>query len=180
MVVSKDSTADDLKPLNGEQDNGEADTPDSRSDDLQADSARSEGPQTASHRRGPGGKEVVPFAWKLVGESFGAILTLFKATERAEVEAQLERARADGYYSNLRILENSEETKQPPSAVRLPQIGKPAIEEAKPKPKRKISRTKRAKSSAAKAASPRKAAAKKPAAKAKAAPKSRTIYNKSE
>lgn len=67
-------------------------------------------------RRAPGTKEVIPFVWKLVGESRGAILTLFKSVERDEVESQLERLRRDGYYTDLRILDVNEKIEQPASA----------------------------------------------------------------
>ncbi len=68
----------------------------------------------ASHARKPAGaKEVIPFQWKLIGEAHGVALTLFKAIERADVEAQLERVNREGYYRNLRILELAEKVKQP-------------------------------------------------------------------
>ena len=35
-----------------------------------------------------GQKEVIPFEWKLIGDAEGYSLTLFKAIEREEVEAQ--------------------------------------------------------------------------------------------
>jgi hypothetical protein len=56
-------------------------------------------------RRAPGTKEIIPFQWKLLGESRGAILTLFKSVERSETEAQFDRARDEGYYSKLRIVQ---------------------------------------------------------------------------
>lgn len=63
-------------------------------------------------RRGPNVKEVIPFAWKLLGVSRGAVLTLFKSVEREETEAQMERVLRDGYYTNLRIVENDYRIKQ--------------------------------------------------------------------
>lgn len=63
-------------------------------------------------RRGPSAKEVIPFKWKLVGDAQGMILTLFKAVEREEVEAQFERIRREGYYADLRILDADEKIKQ--------------------------------------------------------------------
>ncbi len=63
-------------------------------------------------RRGPNVKEVIPFAWKLLGVARGAILTLFKSVEREETEAQMERVLRDGYYTNLRIVENDYKIKQ--------------------------------------------------------------------
>lgn len=60
-----------------------------------------------------GAKEVPRFEWKLLGESHGMILTLFKAVDRTEVEAQLERVRKEGYYTHLRIVEADMKIKQP-------------------------------------------------------------------
>lgn len=64
-------------------------------------------------RKPASAKEVIPFEWKLIGESYGVALTLFKAIERADVEAQLGRVDREGYYRNLRILEANEKVKQP-------------------------------------------------------------------
>ena len=72
--------------------------------------------QPTAARRAPGTKEVIPFVWKLVGASRGAILTLFKSVERDEVESQFERLRRDGYYTDLRILDVNEKIEQPASA----------------------------------------------------------------
>ncbi len=77
------------------------------------------GKQPTVARRAPGTKEVIPFAWRLVGESSGAILTLFKAVERDEVESQFERLSRDGYYADLRILDVNEKIEQPASAKKL-------------------------------------------------------------
>lgn len=67
-------------------------------------------------RRAPGAKEVIPFQWKLLGECRGVILTLFKAVEKDEVEAQYERLARDGYYGKLRITGAEEKIKQRASA----------------------------------------------------------------
>ena len=72
--------------------------------------------QPTAARRPPGAKEVIPFVWKLVGESRGVILTLFKSVERDEVESQFERLRRDCYYADLRILDVNEKVEQPASA----------------------------------------------------------------
>jgi len=120
-------------------------------------------PKVTPARKGPGVKEVIPFVWKLVGESRGAILTLFKATERAEVESQFERARSDSYYTNLRILDINEKIKQPPSAVITPSPGKTAANVAKTKAKRKTAKVKKATSKTGKTRPTRKAAPKSPA-----------------
>lgn len=67
-------------------------------------------------KRSAGPKEPVPFEWKIVGESDGAIITLFKSVEREDADAQLERLQRDGYYQKIRILGAREVIKQPPSA----------------------------------------------------------------
>lgn len=60
-------------------------------------------------------KEVIPFEWKLIGESEGFALTLFKSVEREDVDAQFERVQRDGYYTDLRILGADDKVKQPTS-----------------------------------------------------------------
>ncbi len=74
-------------------------------------------PAPAVPRKAPGTKEVIPFEWKLIGDAGGLVLTLFKAVERDEVEAQMERLQRDDYYKNLRILGNLEKVKQPRATV---------------------------------------------------------------
>lgn len=64
-------------------------------------------------KRPLGTKEPIVFKWKIVGQSGNVVLTLFKAVEREEIEAQLERLTKDGYYTNLRILDNNERVEQP-------------------------------------------------------------------
>lgn len=73
-------------------------------------------PQASAGRKAPGSKDVIPFKWKLVGKSRGVVLTLFKAVEREEVEAQLRRACAEGYYANVRILDIDARVGPPPRA----------------------------------------------------------------
>ena len=63
-----------------------------------------------------GAKEIIPFEWKLLARSGGLVLTLFKAIEREDVEAQLERVRREAYYTNLRIVGADEEVKQAKNA----------------------------------------------------------------
>lgn len=60
-----------------------------------------------------GVKEVIPFQWKLVGTANNMTLTLFKAVEREDVEAQLDRVQKEGYYTNLLILEANAKVAQP-------------------------------------------------------------------
>lgn len=54
-------------------------------------------------KKAPAAKEIPPFQWKLVGYSRGIPLTLLKSVERSDIEAQLERYRAEGYYTELTI-----------------------------------------------------------------------------
>lgn len=56
-------------------------------------------------KRTPGVKIVIPFKWKLVGAANGLMLTLFKSVEREDVDAQLARIAAEGYYKDFRILD---------------------------------------------------------------------------
>ena len=49
-------------------------------------------------------KEVIPFEWKLIGESEGFALTLFKSIEREDVDAQFERVQRDGYDHQARVI----------------------------------------------------------------------------
>lgn len=115
-------------------------------------------------RRHAGAKEVIPFKWKLVGESYGAILTLFKSVEREESEAQLQRVQRDGYYTELRILDIDEEIKQPPSAqlvMRTGDRGRRKTSSMAPKAKKagSIKKTARTAKSAGKTEAVRKSAA---------------------
>ncbi len=65
-------------------------------------------------KRSIGVKEVIPFAWKLLGDACdGMTMTLFKAVEREEVEAHFERTTRDGHYNNLRIVKADEKIVQP-------------------------------------------------------------------
>jgi hypothetical protein len=90
--------------------------------DTSADAARKRGPGR------PGAPvEPPPFKWKLVGDSAGVSVTLIKSVERAEVEAQLERLREEGYYRNLSIVPIEE-----PAPVPV-KIEKP-VEPPTPKP----------------------------------------------
>lgn len=66
-----------------------------------------------------GQKEIIPFEWKLIGESAGCFLTLFKAIELEEVEAQMERVRKEGYYKNLKILANTDKIVQSKTGLKV-------------------------------------------------------------
>ena len=128
MVTPKDITADESEePITGNgAPNGTADVAEP-SDDQKAPPAR-----VAAAKKGPGTKEVVPFSWRLVGESDGYILTLFKSVDRDEAEAQLKRARADGYYVNLRIVDINEKIRQP-AAAKATAGAKTTAKSSKPK-----------------------------------------------
>jgi hypothetical protein len=65
-------------------------------------------------KRAIGPKEAPPFKWKLIGHANSMALTLFKAAERDDVEAQFERIRKEGYYTNLQILDVNTKVEQPP------------------------------------------------------------------
>lgn len=76
-----------------------------------------EGPAAAAPGKKPVGvKEVIPFAWKLIGQANGLYLTLFKSIEREDSDAQLERVQRDGYYTNLRVMPVNEKVEQPKPA----------------------------------------------------------------
>lgn len=84
-----------------------------------------------------GVKEVIPFKWKLVGTAHHTTLTLFKAVEREDVEAQLERVQREGYYTDLRIFEKDAKVVQPkqppkPPEPRVVKSNKSATSAAKP------------------------------------------------
>lgn len=111
----------------------------------------------ATSRKSPAAKEVPPFQWKLVGYSHGIPLTLLKSAERGEVEGQLERYQAEGYYNELAI--HPIDAKIPASQKMLDWISQ--------------QESARAASHAAKAsASQRKSPGKQPAARKQAASKS--------
>ncbi len=72
-----------------------------------------------AHSRAPGQKEVIPFGWKVVGQSGGVALILFKSIERQDAEAHYERLAAEGYYQKLAIMENTAVVRQPKGAPKL-------------------------------------------------------------
>lgn len=89
-------------------------------------------------KRPLGAKEIIPFEWKLLAKSGGLVLTLFKAIEREDVEAQLERVRREGYYTNLRIAGADEKVKQVKNAKAVAAMVQPETNERKPaRPPRK-------------------------------------------
>lgn len=92
----------------GSEDNGaKADT---SLESKKADEPKKPAP---TGKRPLGTKEVIPFEWKLIGVSKDTALILFKAVDRADVEAQYERVKREGYYTDLRIVDINEKVKQP-------------------------------------------------------------------
>ena len=131
--------------------------------------------QVSTGKRPLGTKEVIPFQWKLVGVSDGIALTLFKAVEREDVEAQLERSEREGYYTDLRILDIDEKVVQPkppkpPKAAvrrRAKKARRPPAKAAKQKKPAKVKSAARSTAKKGAKKAPAKAAKKK-----KASPKS--------
>ena len=72
-----------------------------------------------THSRAPGQKEVIPFGWKVVGQSGGVALILFKSIEREDAEAHYQRLSIEGYYKKLAIMENTAVVRQPKGAPKL-------------------------------------------------------------
>lgn len=66
-------------------------------------------------RKPLGAKEVIPFAWKVIGLSGDMVLTLFKSIEREDSEVHLNRLDRDGAYANLRLVEADFKIVQPKS-----------------------------------------------------------------
>jgi len=64
-------------------------------------------------KRALGVKEPIIFKWKLIGTSNNMTLTLFKAVEREDVDAQFERTHREGYYTDLKILDAEAKVEQP-------------------------------------------------------------------
>jgi len=73
------------------------------------------GAPAAPARRPLGTKEVIPFAWKVIGLSGEMVLTLFKSIEKEDSEAHLARLEKDGAYKNLRLVEADFKIVQPKS-----------------------------------------------------------------
>jgi len=96
-------------------------------------------------KRPLGTKEIIPFEWKLVGDSPDAALTLFKAVERDDVEVQYERVKQEGYYKNLRIMDVKAKVEQPKpkKPVRPPSVKKAKKSAPAPKTKKTITKTKK-------------------------------------
>ncbi len=75
---------------------------------VKSEAAGAEKPKTDGRRSAI--KEIIPMAWKLVGNSAGTPVTLLKSIEREEAESQLARLKQEGYYSNLQIYAIGKET----------------------------------------------------------------------
>ncbi|MFQ5589820.1 MAG: hypothetical protein ACE5HE_01530 [Phycisphaerae bacterium] len=152
-----------------------------REEDAEAVEGQSQegaGDSQSTPKKSLSGKEIPRFEWKLLGESQDVIVTLFKAVDRTEVEAQLERVRKEGYYSGLRIVEADMEIKQPkppqPPPRKIRKVTRKSVKAAtRPKTTRKKTakgvkaraRVKKARASTAKRAPAKKAHPKKTASK---------------
>lgn len=88
--------------------------------------------EAAAPRKSLGPKEPPAFLWKLIGHSGGMAVTLFKAAEREDIEAQCDRLRREGYYADLRIVDINEKIvhPNPPPPPRKP--AKRVAKEKKP------------------------------------------------
>ncbi len=64
-------------------------------------------------RKALGGKEVIPFKWKLIGKSGDYTITLFKSVEREDSDGQLDRLRKEGYYTELQVVDVDTKVEQP-------------------------------------------------------------------
>lgn len=108
-TITSDEATEDLA------ENGDA--KDADDDAAVAEGVPEKKAETSQPARKPlGAKEVIPFAWKLVGTAHHATVTLFKSVEKADVEAQYERVRKEGYYTDLRILDIDTKVVQPKPA----------------------------------------------------------------
>lgn len=139
MVTPKDVADDESEELTTGNDapNGTAEVAEP------SDGQKPRPARAAVARKGPGTKDVIPFSWRLIGESDGFILTLFKSADRDEAEAQLKRARADGYYVNLRVVDINEKIRQPASA-KAAAGAKTTAKSGKPKTTAKVVKAKKA------------------------------------
>jgi hypothetical protein len=88
-------------------------------------------------RRNYSVKEPPAFKWKIAGYVNGLTVTLLKAVERDEVEAQLERLQAEGYYRGVDIYPIEAKVPPDPLAARFAREEKAARRLAAPKPTRK-------------------------------------------
>jgi len=122
-------------------------------------------------RRGMAAKEVIPFAWKLVGYSCGTAVTLFKAVERDDVEVQLLRVQRDGYYKDLKVLDVNTKVVQPATASVAHAKKAPVKKAAKPAAKKTIAKKSSAKKTVTKSTAK---AAKKASARKPTTPKKKT------
>ena len=90
--MTKPKDIDPESAIGGEEptgpDNGQEVSAD-LAEPLESPAATTLASQASAGRKTSGPKDAVPFRWKLVGKSHGVVLTLFKAVEREEVEAQL-------------------------------------------------------------------------------------------
>lgn len=108
--IPEEDTGEEMGP---DDEQGSVDNGAELAESIETKKADKSKKPASTGKRPLGTKEVIPFEWKLVGVSQGIVLTLFKAVERADVDAQYERVKREGYYTDLRILNINEEVKQP-------------------------------------------------------------------
>ena len=95
MTKAKSKSGKDESPNNEPAEDKSADSTATESGDSPKEGAGSS-TATAVAKKPLGAKEIIPFAWKLVGTSQDTVLTLFKTVDRAEAEGQLARLQNAG------------------------------------------------------------------------------------
>ena len=120
-------------------------------------------------------KEPPPFKWKLMGYVDGLTVTLLKAVEREDAEAQMTRLEEEGYYRGLEIYPIDAKVPADPQAARHAKEKKARDKAAAQEKARKDAAAAKRDAAAKKASAARKPvtvkALKKPASKPKAAAK---------
>lgn len=116
-------------------------------------------------------KEIPQFRWKVVATSTrGETVTLYKAVEREDVEAQAERMKGDSYYYDIRVVGIELAPPKPAVATEAPPPA-PAVEAPEPPAPKRPPTPKPVKPKAAAAKQKTVAAAKPPRPSAKKKPK---------
>ena len=134
MTKAKSKSGKDESPNNEPAEDKSADSTATESGDSPKEGAGSS-TATAVAKKPLGAKEIIPFAWKLVGTSQDTVLTLFKTVDRAEAEGQLARLQNDGYYTDLRVLEIDTKVDQPKGTKAAKAAPRAAEQAAKTKKK---------------------------------------------
>ena len=134
MTKAKSKSAEDESPNNQpvKEESGGANASESGASPKESTASST---ATAPAKKPLGAKEIIPFAWKLVGTSQNTVLTLFKTVDRGEAEGQLVRLQNDGYYTDLRVLEIDAKVVQPKGAKAAKTAPRAAEQAAKTKKK---------------------------------------------